>query len=144
MNKKPTTSGIIIILKNKKVLICHPTNSKWYLTFSFPKGIINENETSIEAAIRETKEEIGIEIDKDLLHDDIPIIFETRYKIHHLYKLYIDDISQIGLEQEIIPANQLQTEEVDWAGFVSFGEAKNRLHMKYNSIINKLIENESR
>jgi len=48
-----TTCGIIII-QNKKILMCHSTgNSHWDL----PKGLKDENETDIQTAIRELKEE---------------------------------------------------------------------------------------
>ena len=34
----------------------------------------------------------------------------------------INSLSEIGLENEIVPKDQLQIEEVDWAGFLTRDE----------------------
>ena len=65
------SAGIIIILNNKKVLLAHPTNSRWTNTYSFPKGGIEEGESQIDAAIREFKEETSIEVSIDKIEDKI-------------------------------------------------------------------------
>ena len=54
------SAGVIIILKNEKVLLCHPTRSKWFGTYSFPKGGIDEGETIKQAALRELFEDFSI------------------------------------------------------------------------------------
>ena len=98
------SAGVIIVLnkknEEKKILICHPSNAKWYNSYSFPKGGIDE----------------GI----------------------YLYVYYINDISEIGLKDEVIPKENLQLEEVDWAGFLTITESKLRLFYKSTSILNKI------
>jgi len=54
--------GFIIVSTNK-VLICHPTYHPSNF-FSIPKGKIEEGETEIEAAYRETFEETGLDLKK--------------------------------------------------------------------------------
>jgi len=50
-----------IIIENKKVLLIQQNKGFW----SFPKGHVEENETEIETAIREVKEETNIDVEVD-------------------------------------------------------------------------------
>jgi 8-oxo-dGTP pyrophosphatase MutT (NUDIX family) len=143
------SAGVIIVLnkknEEKKILICHPSNAKWYNSYSFPKGGIDEGETIKQAAIRELFEETSVKINSDLLNED-PIIldyysFKNKdeiFKRIYLYVYYINDISEIGLKDEVIPKENLQLEEVDWAGFLTITESKLRLFYKSTSILNKI------
>lgn len=143
------SAGVIIVLnkknEEKKILIYHPSNAKWYNSYSFPKGGIDEGETIKQAAIRELFEETSVKINSDLLNED-PIIldyysFKNKdeiFKRIYLYVYYINDISEIGLKDEVIPKENLQLEEVDWAGFLTITESKLRLFYKSTSILNKI------
>ena len=60
-NTMKTTCGIFLISLDGKLLIGHPTGAnradgKW----SIPKGLLDDNETEAEAAVRECREETGI------------------------------------------------------------------------------------
>jgi len=55
------TCGFFIINDKEEILLCHPTNSP-HNTFSIPKGLINDGESELEAACRETLEETGIDL----------------------------------------------------------------------------------
>ena len=60
-------SAGLVLIHDEKILLVHPTGSKWFWPYSFPKGEIHSDETPLEAAIRETGEEIGVfwhDIDK--------------------------------------------------------------------------------
>lgn len=134
-SKMKKSAGIIIILKGQKVLLCHPTNSRWFGTYSFPKGGLEKGETEIDAAIRELREESSVIIDKSkITNPNSPIIIdyinkkgEKKYKQLYLYTVYINDISEIGLDSEIIPKEKLQLSEIDWCGFLPKQEAKHRI-----------------
>lgn len=56
--KQEKSCGCIII-ENEKVLLVKQTKGNW----GFPKGHIEENETEIETAIREVKEETNIDVE---------------------------------------------------------------------------------
>nr|HPI82233.1 NUDIX hydrolase [Candidatus Paceibacterota bacterium] len=56
-------SAGLAIIQNGSILLGHPTGQKWWGTFSIPKGQVEKGEDLLEAAIRETREEIGINID---------------------------------------------------------------------------------
>jgi 8-oxo-dGTP pyrophosphatase MutT (NUDIX family) len=61
MGKVVRSGTIILNFRSKKVLIIQSYGKFWGL----PKGQKEENETSIECAIRETYEETGIQLSKD-------------------------------------------------------------------------------
>lgn|SRR5574343_56316 len=75
------TSCGIIFLKGDKILLGKVTNhSHWDL----PKGGLQKNETDIECAIRETKEEIGFVVKTNELID-LGLLSYTKSKNLHLY-----------------------------------------------------------
>lgn len=62
------TCGIYLVNDDYKVLICHPTNHPWNF-WSIPKGLLDNNETELEAATRELLEETCIDL-KSIDHSD--------------------------------------------------------------------------
>lgn len=58
--KQEKSCGCIII-ENKKVLLVHQQKGHW----GFPKGHIEENETEIQTALREVKEETNLDVEID-------------------------------------------------------------------------------
>jgi 8-oxo-dGTP pyrophosphatase MutT (NUDIX family) len=129
--KSVAQSAGLAIVYNNKVLIGHMTGKGWWGTYSIPKGHLDGNESVLQAALRETWEEVGIRVPKELIPSNYltcPYIKKGKhYKDVHYYIVQIDSLSQIGLKDEIIPKSQLQTEEIDWAGFVPFKEAFKRI-----------------
>ena len=55
------TCGVFILNERDEVLICHPTGASWK-QWSIPKGLREPDESHEEAAIRETREETGLEV----------------------------------------------------------------------------------
>lgn len=58
---KTLAAGVFLVRKNGTLLICHPTNHAADF-WSIPKGKLDENETPLAAAIRETFEESNISL----------------------------------------------------------------------------------
>ena len=111
-------SAGLLIIKNNKILLCHPTGTKRQKMLSIPKGHIEEGEDKITAAIRETYEETGIKISESQIVKTEYVI-EYRNKHNKLYKkVYYFTVNLKDIEYpDILNKNQLQLEEVDWAGF---------------------------
>lgn len=84
----------VIVLYASKVLVVRGKSGKW----SFPKGHRKENETSIEGALREAKEETGID-----LSDQTPnLTLLLRYGVYYLYRLvYEPELSVTTSGEEI-------------------------------------------
>lgn len=135
------SAGILIVF-NDKLLLCHPTNASWKDSFSPPKGLIDENEDLIDAAIRECKEEVGINIKREQIGDRFIIPYRkgrNLYKKVFLYKVEIKSLSEVGLNNEIVEESQLQLEEVDWAGFIPKSEIEDKIFWRFKPILSEVF-----
>ena len=129
-------SAGLVIIQDNKILLGHPTGSPWYGTYSIPKGEMESEESALEAAVRETKEELGIEIsfnevDKeskgviDYTDSNGEIYKKVFYFLAHPTKLIVNNI-------------RLQKEEIDWAGFLTKQEAEKRIFGRFKPLLKYL------
>ena len=128
-------SAGLAVIYNNKILLVHPTNAPWTGSYGIPKGEIEEGENLIDAAIRETAEEIGIYFSKeDLLQTNAN---EIEYKSNsgHVYKKVYYFL--IYLHEPIFEHQfSLQLEEVDWVGFLTYEEAETKITTRLKEILN--------
>jgi len=139
--KTKESAGLLIIYDNK-ILLGHPTNSKWYNSYSIPKGGIDEGETPLDAAIRETKEEVGITVPKNLIDKkQMSIVYKTSSykKTLYYFIVKINDLKQLGLSDLKIPKSDLQLKEIDWAGFIGYKEAMKRVSKHQRELVTQNI-----
>lgn len=66
---KKITAAIVIINHRGDILGCHGTGKPHNMGFDFPKGLVEPDETDIEAALRELREETSLVLDDDQLID---------------------------------------------------------------------------
>ncbi len=131
------SAGLLIIQQNR-ILLAHPTNAPWYGTYTIPKGKLKDGETFIDAAIRETEEEIGIKIDiKDIKNKKKPNVIEYTNEKGKVYKVLYYFVVEPKVEI-IVNKNKLQKKEVDWAGFVDKDEALSRIFWRYEEMIKNI------
>lgn len=139
-----TSAGVAIFYKNK-ILLGHPTNLPYKNSFSPPKGGVDEGETLLQAAIRETWEEVGIRFNQNLIENvDSPIEFlyinkkGELFKKCFIYVVKISDLSEISLKSEVVNRSQLQLNEIDWAGFLTKEEAKEKIFFRFLPLLNMI------
>lgn len=132
------SAGLVIVQKGT-ILLCHPTGQKWWGTYSIPKGHVQEGEDLIDAAIRETKEEVGIVIDKSDVIDKKPKFVDYKDKTGKLYKrvyYFLANPSEIIKKEAIIPDKK----EVDWAGFILPEKAEFRILWRLKPVLKHIDE----
>lgn len=78
-----TSCGTLIINKRSQIILCHVTGTNHW---DLPKGMRESNESTLQAAKRELREETGLELDDALFEE----IGDFDYQIHkrlHLFKV---------------------------------------------------------
>ena len=130
-------SAGLVIIQNNKILLEHPTGSKWTGTYSIPKGGVNTNEILIDAALRETYEEIGIKFTVKDFHSIFPGVIGYNkngktYKRIFYFVIYLKH--PIVLDQ-----SKLQKDEVDWAGFLTKEEAESKMFWRQKEVLSYLL-----
>jgi 8-oxo-dGTP pyrophosphatase MutT (NUDIX family) len=136
-------SAGLVIIYNGLILLGHTTGRGWYGSYGIPKGGIEDREDKMSAAIRETFEEVGIKVPRNLIdpneHTFVVTSRQDKFnKTVYYYIVKIDNLSQIGLKELKIPKSQLQVEEIDWAGFLSYSEASKRIMKSQATLLNNL------
>ena len=128
----------LVLIKDNKILLVHPTNSTGK-SFSIPKGMINEDEDYIKCAIRETKEEIGVQINEsDVIQKEKVIYYINKSdKVYKKVYYFVVDVNHYDLP-DALPLCKLQYEEVDDARFYTYDEAKRVTFWRFNKILKDL------
>ena len=138
------SAGLVIVCGDE-ILLCHPTNASWAGTYSISKGEMQDFESALDTAIRETKEEIGLDF-TEYFDDHSGImdgIIDYRKKnSNKKYKSVFYFIVKLD-EKLKIDKKKLQKEEVDWAGFMNKKEAEKKIFWRFKPILEKIFDHES-
>lgn len=113
--KKEKSCGCIII-KDNKVLLIQSTKSTFF--WGFPKGHVEGNETELETATREVKEEVGL---------DVEINKNKRYEFDYITDNGIDKTVVLYLAKPKSEKIVIQESEVKEAGWYDFNNALDML-----------------
>ena len=124
-------SAGLLIIQDNKILLGHPTSAPYYGSYTIPKGKVEAGETHLTAALRETKEEVGIEIDiNDIINIDNPFLIDYKDEKGKIYKKLYYFVVQ-PKEKIIIDENKLQKKEIDYAGFFNLYDSMSRIFWRY-------------
>jgi len=133
-------SAGLAIIYNKMILLTHPTGALWWSSYGIPKGWVEQGEDIYSTAIRETKEEVGIQIPSELIDSQLHSFYYMKdnqaYKQIFYYVARINTLDNIKLSGLVVPKSQLQLEEVDWAGFLNYDDAIKRILPLQNQLLN--------
>jgi len=130
-------SAGLLIIQDNKMLLAHPSKAPWYGTYTIPKGKVEEGESYVDTAIRETKEEIGIVINKNDVDKDSMDIINYADEKGRIYKKVIYFL--VHPKDKInIDNTKLDKREVDWAGFLGRYDALDRIFWRFEELINYL------
>ena len=105
--KKEKSCGCIIIKDNKVLLVYEKRRNFW----GVPKGHMEDGENEIETALREVKEEVGL---------DVEINIEKRYVLNYIIREEIDKTTVLYLatpKNEKIIMQESEIENVRWCNF---------------------------
>ena len=108
-----------VILYNKKILLSHP-RKQGDNTWGIAKGKVESDETYLDCAIRETREEIGLDININLF----PVLFNWNTIVYKNAK----NKAYKRLHYFIL--------EIDESRFMTYEEAENKIFWRQKEILN--------
>jgi ADP-ribose pyrophosphatase YjhB (NUDIX family) len=135
------SAGIIIKWKDS-ILLCHPTNAPWKDSYSFPKGLVEDDEDLIDAAIRECFEETGLSVSREQIVNRFIVPYKKGrnfFKKVYLYQINVNSLDELGLTDSVLDKSQLQLEEVDWAGFIEREDVEEKIFWRFKPILNEIF-----
>ena len=141
--KNVTVAAGVLIKFNDKILLTKPAKSTKKNTWGIPKGKLEYNETYSDAAFRETKEEIGITLDKNKLIKYSEIVYKNiktkiPYKKIYYFVYEISSLDEIDLDSEVIPKEQLSLREIKKAKFFTKEKALKFIFPKQIKILDHI------
>lgn len=111
--RRPSTHGSLVALwADGEILLVKNSYRRQY---TLPGGYIRPGETPVEAAARELREEVGIDVPASAVHEAFTGVheFEFRHDRVTISELEVDDRPRIDIDNR----------EVVWAGFMRPSEA---------------------
>lgn len=134
--KLALASGLIIIQDNK-ILLIKPKGSKKRGSYSIPKGHVDQGESLLAAAKRETEEETGLDIKNLIIKnpDQQKFIDYTDGDMVHKRVYYYQAYPKNKIKSNHF---KIQKKEVEWAGFLSKEEALPRISKKFRPFLKLL------
>ena len=147
------SAGILVYLKTSpgqlEVMLAHPGGpyfaNKDEGSWTIPKGLPEKNETLIDAAIRELKEETGMIVAKENL-SPLDLIKQKGGKIVHAWAAPLDEVPVIQLvnyfEMEWPPGSGKKQSflEIDQAEFFDLATARKKIITAQLPFLERLIE----
>lgn len=145
------SNGILLFrFRNERleVMLVHPGGPIWskkdYGVWSIPKGLPEKNESPLDTAKREFKEETGFGVDGEFI--DLGELNQSRYKIVRVWALKKDlDVTTVVSNTFTLewPKNSGKTQEfpeVDKAGWFDIELAKKKIRKEQIGFLYRLMD----
>lgn len=144
MDIKVRKSAGLAIVYDNQILLAKTAGRKDKKSWGIPKGGIEKGESPIDAAIRETYEELGIKVNPNQVDPNPYKLFVNAKKWGYVKDIYyyvvkIDDLSEIGLKDLKVPTKQLDTDEISKARFMHSSEAFEKIMISQDVIVRNLL-----
>lgn len=131
------SAGLALFTEGRRrVLLIHPTSAPWFGTWSIPKGALEPGEGPMEAALRETREEVGIVVDPawvDPTPHEVPYV-DKNGRVRKTVTWFACDVPD-GVLPDKLPQAQLQREEVDHASLFDREGAQKRIFARFLPVL---------
>lgn len=137
----PMSAGLVLHRRGPsgpEILLGHPTRAPWSGSYSIPKGGIDPNEDPVDAAIRETREEVGIVIDPSRLTAFGVVENRREGKVKKYLLYWRVDVTGLGFP-DVLPTRQLQLAEIDWAGFLPVDTALGKVTAYQSDLVTSIV-----
>lgn len=134
------TAGIFIFDKSDRLLICRATGQDHW---SIPKGHVDANESIINAAIRETFEETGMDLSpfKHHMKKIEPVKYRSKKKELHSFIIHLQtNINVTALHCDSL-IDESETPEIDKYELVTVKKAITKIHETQVKILKDIYEN---
>lgn len=137
-----TLCGIFLFDKTGNILICRPYGTKTKYGWSIPKGKIDKDEENIDAAIRETYEETGINV--KVYKRNIKYIGKCTYKHKkkrlHGFVLKIEEKIDIDKLECVCKIEGRKDPEIDKYEMVDPVDAIKRIHYTQAKLLEDFLD----
>jgi 8-oxo-dGTP pyrophosphatase MutT (NUDIX family) len=138
-NPKRLSCGVVILNPDRELLLCHVTGQNHW---DLPKGGIDPGETPLQAALRETREEAGLQLDAQALLD-LGRLPYTNKKDLHLFALCMPRIEMKLLRCEshyLDHHSGRRLPEMDGYGWFAFERIEQLCTPKMALVLGKRID----
>ena len=113
VERRVSSAVVALYDEQARVLLVKATYKPYW---TFPGGVVDAGETPVLAAVRETKEEVGLSIDTDKMQ--FCMVADRVSSVAHTYQfIFAQQISSKQLESAVIDRDEIE----DWA-LVTRGE----------------------
>ena len=136
---KRLSCGLVIVNDQAQLLLCHVTGHEHW---DLPKGGIGDDETPLQAALRETCEETGLCLDAADLMDLGCLPYRTRKELH-LFAARVArlDTGLLWCESRFDDASSgTRLPEMDGYGWFGFGEIPVQCTRKLSAVLRERLD----
>jgi 8-oxo-dGTP pyrophosphatase MutT (NUDIX family) len=136
---KRISCGVIVVNDDAELLLCHVTGQDHW---DLPKGGLNQGETPLQAALRETREETGLTLDAAGLLDLGQMPYRARKDLHlFAIRLQRIDPGLLSCESRFSDtATGVRLPEMDGFGWFPFSEIPRLCSPKLAAVLTQRLD----